>query len=160
LLREALRSYAGESALEIAAGNGGNLVMLTKGFEVVLGTDIVLPGMADWKALGADFLLADGASCIRLGSFDLVAFNPPYLNAEVGDDPSTEGGARLEVPMRFLKEALQVVKRTGRIVLVLNDQAQIGEFEAECRRQGFKLSRIAARHMFFEELSVYEASPI
>jgi methylase of polypeptide subunit release factors len=160
LLREALKTYSGGSALEIGAGNCGNLVMLAKGFETAVGTDIVMPGMTDWRASGADFLLADGASCLRLGYFDLVAFNPPYLLAEVADDPSTEGGVALEVPMRFLRDALRAVKLTGRIVMLLNDQAPIGEFEAECSRHGFRLSKVATRHLFFEELSVYEASAL
>jgi methylase of polypeptide subunit release factors len=160
LLRGVLKTYSGGSALEIGAGNCGNLLVLAKGFETTVGTDIVTPGMTDWRAPGADFLLADGASCLRLGSFDLVAFNPPYLPAEVADDPSTEGGATLEVPMRFLREALRTVKLTGKIVMLLNDQAPIGEFEAECSRHGFRLSKVVTRHLFFEDLSVYEASAL
>ena len=160
LLREVLKTYSGGSTLEIGAGNCGNLVVLAKGFETAVGTDIVMPEMTDWRTSGSDFLMADGASCLRLGSFDLVAFNPPYLPAEVADDPSTEGGAASEVPMRFLRDALRVVKLTGRIVMLLNDQAPIGEFEAECSRHGFRLSKVATRHLFFEELSVYEASAL
>jgi methylase of polypeptide subunit release factors len=160
LLRGVLKTYLGGSALEIGAGNCGNLAALAKGFEIAVGTDIVMPRMTDWRASGADFLIADGASCLRLGSFDLVAFNPPYLPAEVGDDPCTEGGTALEVPMRFLQDALRAVKLTGRIVMLLNDQAPIREFETECSRHGFRLSKIATRHLFFEELSVYEASAL
>lgn len=160
MLRGVLKTYSGGSALEIGAGNCGNLVALAKSFETAVGTDIVIPEMADWRTSGADFLMADGASCLRLGSFDLVAFNPPYLPAEVADDPSTEGGVALEVPMRFLLDALRAVKLTGRIVMLLNDQAPIGEFEAECSRHGFRLSKVATRHLFFEELSVYEASAL
>ena len=158
LLRGVLRTYTGGSALEIGAGNCGNLVALAQGFETVVGTDIVLPGMTDWRTRGADFLMADGASCFQVGSFDLVAFNPPYL-PEVTVDPSTEGGAGLEVPMKFLREALRAVKRTGRIVMILNDQAPTGEFKAECLHHGFRLTKVATKHLFFEELSVYEASP-
>jgi hypothetical protein len=62
--------------------------------------------------------------------------------------------------MKFLRDALRAVKPTGRIVMLLNDQAPIGEFEAECLRHGFKLSRVATRHLFFEELCVYEASAL
>ncbi|MGD1054971.1 MAG: hypothetical protein ABR867_02680 [Nitrososphaerales archaeon] len=160
LLRGVLKTHSGGSALEIGAGNCGNLIVLAKGFETAVGTDIFMPEMTDWRASGADFLIADGASCLRLGSFDLVAFNPPYLPTEVGDDPSTEGGASLEVPMRFLRDALGAVKVTGKIVMLLNDQAHVGEFEAECSRHGFRLSKVATRHLFFEELSVYEASAL
>ncbi|MGD0145560.1 MAG: hypothetical protein ABSB53_01750 [Nitrososphaerales archaeon] len=158
LLRGVLKTYSGGSALEIGSGNCGNLVVLAKCFETAVGTDITMPWMTDWRTSGADFLMADGASCLRSGIFDLVAFNPPYLPAEVAGDPSIEGGAALEVPMKFLRDALLAVKLTGRIVMLLNDQAPIGEFEAECSRHGFRLSKVATRHLFFEELSVYEAS--
>ncbi|MGD0318656.1 MAG: hypothetical protein ABSB56_03035 [Nitrososphaerales archaeon] len=160
LLKGVLKTYSGGSALEIGAGNCGNLIVLAQSFETAVGTDIVMPGMTDWRDSGADFLMADGASCLRLGSFDLVTFNPPYLPFEVADDPSTEGGAALEVPMRFLRDALRAVKLTGRIVMLLNDQAAIGEFEAECSRHGFRLAKVATKHMFFEDLSVYEASAL
>jgi tRNA1(Val) A37 N6-methylase TrmN6 len=159
-LREILRTYSGGIALEIGAGNGGNLMMLAKGFKTTVGTDIVLPEMTDWRASGVDFVIADGASCVRAGSFDLVAFNPPYLPLEVGDDSSIEGGAALEVPMKFLREALRAIKRKGRIVMLLNDRAPIGEFEAECSRRGFRLTKVASRHLFFEELLAYEASEL
>jgi len=158
LLRGALKTYAGENALEIGAGNCGNLIVLALGFETAVGTDTVMPGMTDWRGSGADFLMADGASCLRSSSFDLVTFNPPYLPAEVADDPSTEGGVSLEVPMRFLQDALRAVKPTGKIVMLLNDQAVIEEFEAECSRHAFKLAKVATKHLFFEDLSVYEAS--
>jgi release factor glutamine methyltransferase len=160
LLREVLRTYSGVSALEIGAGNCGSLVELSKGFVTAVGTDIVKPEMTDWRTSGADFLMADGASCLRTGVFDLVAFNPPYLLAEVTDDPATEGGAALEVPMRFLRNALRAVKVTGRIIMLLNDQAPIAEVEAECSRHGFRLAKVATRHLFFEELAVYEASAL
>jgi len=160
LLRGVLGTCSGGSALEIGAGNCGNLVVLATGFETVVGTDIIMPEMTDWRISGSNLVMADGASCLRSGSFDLVAFNPPYLPAEVADDPTTEGGAALEVPMRFLRDALRAVKLTGRIVILLNDQAPMGEFETECSRHGFTLAKVATRHLFFEELSVYEATAL
>ena len=159
LLKETLKSYSGGLALEIGAGNGGNLVMLANGFQTTVGTDIAMPGMTDWRTPGANFVIADGASCLRSGSFDLVAFNPPYLPIEVGDDPATEGGPNLEVPKAFLQDAFRTVRRTGRIVMLLNNQALISEFEAQCSREGFRLTKVANKHLFFEELTVYEASP-
>jgi release factor glutamine methyltransferase len=157
LLREVLKAYSGGSVLEIGAGNGGNLVALANAFAMTVGTDIVLPGMTDWKTSGVNFLIADGAGCIRGGSFDLVAFNPPYLPGEAATDPSTEGGLGLEVPMKFLRDALRTLKRTGRIVMLLNDQAPVGEFEAECSRHRFRMAKVASKRLFFEELAVYEA---
>ena len=158
LLRGALQGLSGGSCLEIGAGNCGNLLQLKKGFGLVVGTDLMRPAATDWKGKGIDFVLAEGASCLRSGSFDLVAFNPPYIPVKVSDDRAVEGGARLEVPKSFLREALRTVKVTGRVVFILNDDADIGEFEAICAENSFELERVANRRVFFEELAVYSAA--
>lgn len=158
LLRNVLGSYSGGSALEIGAGNGGSLIELRRRFDRVVGTDIRRPGAHDWKGAGTDYILADGAACLKDEAFDLVAFNPPYLPLAVADDVAVEGGENLEVPTRFLLEALRTVKRTGMVVFLINDQAPVEVFEAECARKGFAIKKVAVKHFFFEELTVYEAS--
>lgn len=154
--REALRAYKGETCLEIGAGNGGNLVDLAKRFKVVAGTDLVRPGMEDWKSMGTNYLLADGATCFRDSLFDLVAFNPPYLRG-VGD-PAVEGGKDLEAPMRFLREALRVARTDGSVIMLLNGDTAVEDFERLSSERGFRLRRLATRHLFFEDLAVYRAS--
>ena len=130
---------------------------LARRFETVVGTDVRRPGMDDWKG-GGQFLMADCASCFRDSSFDLVAFNPPYLREDAITDIAIDGGGGLEVPKMFLEEALRVVRTTGRVVMLLNDHADICEFERTCAASGFYLRRIRSKRVFFEELSVYEAS--
>ena len=156
LLRDALKDYSGDSCLEIGAGNGGSLIELRKRFGVVVGTDILLPGMGDWRSEGVNFVLADRASCMRPSMFDLVAFNPPYLKAEV-NDTAVDGGEDLQVSLGFLQEALRVVKKSGMILFLLNGEADIRAFASLCRKSGFTLERVASRRLFFEELSVYFA---
>ena len=158
LLREALEGRSGESCLEIGAGNGGNLVKLAERFKLVVGTDLVRPSMTDWKEAGADFVLTDGASCLREEAFDLVAFNPPYIPAPVRDR-AVDGGVSLEVPKKFLQEAVRAAKRGGEIVCVLNGEAKLEEFRRIVRRKGFALQPLATRKLFFEELTAYLALP-
>jgi methylase of polypeptide subunit release factors len=159
-LRDALRPYAGQTCLEIGTGNAGNLIELAQRFRTVVGTDLVRPLMADWMAKGANFVLADGSSCLRDSCVDLVAFNPPYLREEGTGDRTVEGGVELEAPRRFLEDALRVVKQEGKIVLLLNGDADLEKFWPLCARRGFGLKRLATRHLFFEELSAYEASEV
>jgi len=159
LLRRALSEYSGGSCLEIGAGNAGALVELAARFDTAVGTDLVRPAMLDWKDVGAEFILANGASCLRSSTFDLVAFNPPYIPAAVEADPSVEGGEGLEVPLMFLKEALRVVKSDGRVVMLLNDGADLARFREVCAGSGFRIERVASQRVFFEELAVYAASP-
>jgi len=156
LLRKALGEHSGQACLEIGAGNGGNLVDLAGRFELVVGTDLVRPGMDDWRD-GGNYVLADGASCLRGSAFDLVAFNPPYLPEEV-EDRAVDGGRGLEVPKRMLREALGAVKRDGEVMFLLNDHANVQEFEEICAEEGFRMERVRAQRVFFEELAVYRAS--
>ena len=158
LLRSAFRGMAGGSCLEIGAGNGGNLIELAERFRLVVGTDLVRSAASDWRGKRIEFLLTDAASCFRTETFDLVAFNPPYLREEISDDRAVEGGRALEVPKAFLREALRTVKRTGKVVFLLNDEADIAEFEEICSERSFVMTRVATRRAFFEELSVYSAA--
>jgi len=158
LLRGALQGLSGERFLEIGAGNCGTLLDMRRRFLLAVGTDVMRPAGHDWKGKGIEFLLADGASCVRSGTFDLVAFNPPYLAVEVSEDRAVEGGKNLEVPKAFLREALRVVKRTGRIVFLLNDEADTEEFEEICSESSFAMALVATKRVFFEELSVYSAA--
>ena len=156
LLRRSLGGRSGERCLEIGAGNGGNLVHLSARFRFVVGTDLVRPSMADWKAAGADFVIADGASCVRSRVFDLVAFNPPYLRAEV-EDRAVDGGRGLEVPKKFLRDALRVAKEGAEVLFVLNDEAELSEFRGISEAAGFDLRPLASERLFFEELTVFSA---
>jgi len=156
LIRKVLRDHSGESALEIGAGNGGNLVELAGHFGLVVGTDIVRPGMTDWRGKGVQFVLADRATCLKDSAFDLVAFNPPYLQGEIVDS-AIDGGVDLEVPHRFLDEALRVVKPSGKVVFLLSDEAEFGELEMVCAAKRFRAHKVASERGFFEELSVYIA---
>ncbi|MDG6982898.1 MAG: hypothetical protein JRM74_05530 [Nitrososphaerota archaeon] len=156
LLREVLRGRSGRACLEIGAGNGGGLLELSKGFEMVAGTDLARPAMRDWQA-SADFLLADRASCFRDGTFDLVAFNPPYVAGQGSGDPAVDGGPGLEVPMAFLEGALRAVKKGGSVVFLLNQEAEVERFRKVCNAHGFELRPLVSKKLFFEVLSVYEA---
>jgi release factor glutamine methyltransferase len=158
LLKKALVRHRGEKCLEIGTGNGGVLSDLSKRFAVATGTDLARPAAMPRRD-NETFVLADEASCFRDSSFDLVAFNPPYL-AEAGTgDAATDGGLPLQAPMAFLQEALRAVKRSGTVVFLLNDQANVKEMEDACARKGFGLRRVSSARVFFEELTIYEASP-
>jgi len=160
LLRKALETRKGGRFLEIGAGNGGTLVELTKRYGLVVGTDTMMPAMADWKDSGANFVLADGASCIRRSAFDLVAFNPPYVPVKAEEDATVGGGEQLEVPKAFLRDSLKVVRRGGEILFLLNNEANLDEFRRICAGKGFDLKAIVTQRVFFEELTAYSAKAI
>jgi release factor glutamine methyltransferase len=156
LLRRALEGRSGDACLEIGAGNGGTLAELSKRFKTVAGTDLFRPGMADWQD-GASYVLSDLASCFRDEAFDLVAFNPPYVRGDGTGDRAVDGGRGLEVPLEFLTEALRTVRKDGSVVFLLNQDADLAEFEEVCERRGFMIRAVTSQRLFFEVLSVYEA---
>lgn len=158
LLRKAIEARSGRACLEIGAGNGGTLVKLSKNFELSVGSDIVRPDMEDWSGAGADYVLSDLATCFRDGTFDTVLFNPPYLPSEGIEDPAVDAGRDDEVPLAFLREALRVVKGSGSVIMLLSRENLPDKFRWECEQKGFSLAQIEGRHLFFEEISVYEAS--
>jgi len=157
LLRKAIRGLSGRACLEIGAGNGGNLVAVSRDFQLAVGTDLVGPGMDDWSQAGANFLLSDLASCFRDETFDMVMFNPPYLSSEEIEDPAVDAGREGEVTLAFLREALRVVRGSGVVLMILSQGNPLESVRTECERRGFKLTRIESVRLFFEELTVYRA---
>jgi release factor glutamine methyltransferase len=157
LIRRALAGRRGGACLELGAGNGGNMILASKGYGTVVGTDLSKPAMMDWKEHGG-YVLADGGSCFRSGVFDLVFFNPPYVPEEETGDQTVDGGRGLEVPKELLKEALRVVRERGTVLFLLNDEAEIGEFQEICRQRGFGVRRVLSERLFYEVISVYEAT--
>lgn len=159
LVRRVLRRYSGERCLEIGAGNGGGLVGLSETFGQAVGTDLARPSDTSWKRANVDFVLADAASCFREGSFDLVAFNPPYLPSDRIDDIAVDGGEEgLEVALRFLDEAIRVLGEDGRVIALISSESPAERLTEECQGRGFSMRMIAEEHLFFEDLMVYEVS--
>ncbi len=157
LLRRSLRGFKGGVCLEIGSGNSGNIMDLLERFDLVVGTDLVRPSMTDWRGTRANVVLTDAASSLRDCAFDLVAFNPPYLRGGV-DDGATDGGEGMEVPGRFLAEALRVVKPAGKIVFLVNTDSDADAMGRACAEKGFRLELVDSMRVFFEELRVYSAS--
>lgn len=145
--------------LEIGVGNGGNLRIANKLFRLVVGTDII-----DLKKLKKEFpfaeiVISDRATCFRSEVFDLVAFNPPYVPSSELLDKSLDGGPNgLEVPLLFLESALNVVKKDGKIVMLVSDEGKISLLVDYCSQNSLSICKVSEKKMFFENLLVFEIS--
>lgn len=156
-LARALRNYEGDSCLEMGFGSGAILDSLIPRFKTVVGTDIISVAQAAEAKRDAEVVLADRATCFRDGSFDLVTFNPPYLPSELIEDPAVDGGrGGIQVPLSFLVEALRVVKKEGKIVLLLSDEGDVEGFREFCENRGLVVRQVASAGVFFENLLVFE----
>ena len=159
LLREVIRGRSGDSCLEIGTGNAGGLIELSERYEIAAGTDLVAPASFDWRGGRGSFLLADAASCFRDECFDLVVFNPPYLPSETIEDLAVDGGVGgIEVPLHFLREAMRVVRKRGRILMLLSSENPLEQIRRECSAKGFEVQKVAEKRLFYEELYVFEAA--
>jgi release factor glutamine methyltransferase len=156
-LARVLRAYRGEVCLEIGFGSGAVLDSLLPRFGLVVGTDVLSVAQAVAAKGEAEVIVADRATCFRDETFDLVAFNPPYLPSDGIADRAVDGGeGGIEVPLAFLNESLRVVRRDGVIVVLLSDEGDIDGFRTFCERKGLTFQEKGKTNLFFENLFVFE----
>jgi len=160
LLGEYLSKMEGSgSILEIGVGGGGNLskLELLRKFDRIVGTDLInLALIRKELPRSVELVVADKASCFRADTFDIVAFNPPYLPSESIEDRATDGGrGGVEVPLQFLNSALSVLKIGGRIVLLLSSDDSLEDLEQFCEERNLSLAKVAESALFFEWLFVF-----
>ena len=90
------------------------------------------------------------------GPFDVVAFNPPYLEGPPQDDldRAWQGGHQgSDVSLQFLAGLERVLAPTGRAYLLLSRANEAARRAAEKR---FHVAVVSAKRLFFEELEVLE----
>ncbi len=156
MLARELASHRGESCLEIGFGSGAILESISPRFETVVGTDIVSVADAVAAKGSAEVVLADRAACFRERTFDLVAFNPPYLPSNGIEDATVDGGrGGLEVPLAFLEDALRVLRPGGTVVALLSDEADLDGFIRACKERGLRIEEKARTKLFYESLVVF-----
>jgi release factor glutamine methyltransferase len=157
LLIKALSSQSGGRFLEIGFGSGAILHSLLPRFSLVVGTDVLPKDRAPRDLGSAELVLSDGAGCFREETFDVVAFNPPYLPSEGILDRTVDGGrGGVEVPLRFLEDALRVLRDGGRIFVLLSDLGDLKTFLSRCETLNVRVREVQRVRLFFESLVVYE----
>ncbi len=155
--RDEIRKYRGTNFLEIGTGRGSNLLEVSRNFQQVVGTDIHLNRLAYEDQQNIEFVRTDSASCFREMSFEVVAFNPPYLPSEKIVDPTVNGGkGGVEVAKHFLEDAVTVLKEHGKILILLSSASSIEAFREYCLEEHLIFRRIANRRLFYETLTIYE----
>ncbi len=163
LLIEALELSGGEQALDMGTGTGIVALHMAQEAEWVLGVDSnpyaveLARRNAELNGVrNVEFRLSDLFSNVH-ESFDLIVFNSPYLPPEAVREPvesSWYGGAPLIE--RFLAGAHRHLKPGGRILLLFSSLTGLGEVEGALRRHGYSWYMRAKKHIFFEDLYVFE----
>lgn len=91
------------------------------------------------------------------GSFDLITLNPPYLPGDYEEDEELLGGENgVEISQRFLKESANHLKSDGVILLIASSRSDLDRLEETGKDIGYSLSIIDKKHVFFEDIILYE----
>lgn len=160
LLLESIRLLEGERFLEV--GTGAGLVALhaarrTRAVATDANRTAVELARANARRNGLDLSVVHTNLAAALkGPFDVVAFNPPYLEGRPMDglDLAWAGGAQgSAVSLRFLAELPRILAPGGRAYLLLSRLNASARTEA---RKRFRVRVAARRRLFFEELEVLE----
>lgn len=160
LLLESVRLGRGERFLEVGTGTG--LVALHAarlGPTVATDANEAAVRLARANArrnrLPLQVVRTNLAAGIR-GPFEVVAFNPPYLEGRPRDelDRAWAGGNEgSEISLRFLGDLPRVLGAEGRAYLLLS------RANAEARRSAetaFQVRLVSSKRLFFEDLDVLE----
>lgn len=156
LLAEVASSLSGKNAIEIGCGNCYILEKITESFEVAVGTDLLRPE----RGKGLDIFLADGASCFREESFDVALCNPPYLPSDKLQDTAVDAGRDCELIRKLASDAMRVLKRGGKLYILLSSLSKPEDFIREWRSDGYMVNLVKERRIFFESLFVFEVVKI
>jgi release factor glutamine methyltransferase len=160
LLLDSVRLDGGERFLEVGTGTGlialhaaqhGRATATDANREAVR----LARSNARRNGLPLAVVLTHLMACLR-GPFDVVAFNPPYLEGPPRDelDRAWSGGHQgSEVSLGFLADLDRVLSQGGRTYLLLSRANEAARRAAEER---FRVRVVASRRLFFEELEVLE----
>lgn len=106
-----------------------------------------------------EFVKSDLFENIGERQFDLILFNPPYLQAEEGaDEPSWSGGGEGgEVILRFLRDSPRHLSPGGRILLIVSSQTGI---DMEKVGRAYRIETLEEVPLFFEVLRCLLLEPV
>ncbi len=160
LLMAGISVAPGERFLEVGTGTG-LIALHAAAFTSAVATD------ADPRAVGLaranarrnrvamEVVRCDLMAGVR-GPFDVVAFNPPYLEGGAEDEEGRAwhgGPSGSEVAMRFLRDLPRVLARGRRAYLLLSRANGPARELAEAT---YRVRVVASKPLFFERLDVLE----
>jgi release factor glutamine methyltransferase len=97
------------------------------------------------------------------GSFDVIAFNPPYLPGKATSttwiEKAWSGGEEgSEVAVRFLRDAWRHLNPGGRIYIILSSVGGLMSV-LKAAKERYSAEMLIEQHMFFESIFAYKLEP-
>lgn len=147
----------GNNALDIGTGSGYLAKVLILNFDLVVATDI------NYDSIKKAHIVIDNCVCCNAADalgvdFDLVICNMPYLPSDEIVDVTVDGlHEGLEVPLRIIKAAKDVLKKNGKLIFLTSSLANYKKLLELTESLEFQIKIVATKKMFFEELILVEA---
>ena len=156
-LADYIKNEKGKSALDIGTGSGYLASILEKSFSVVVGTDLVFNVLKKQEYFATNNVCCNGADAINQ-QFDLVICNMPYLNTDEVSDVRTDGGRDgLEIPIKIIDSVKSCIKLGGKFIYVTSSLSDFKKLVSYTKLEGFDVSILAKKKLFFEELILIQA---
>ena len=162
LLLAAVSLSPGERFLEVGTGTGLlalHAARITESCATDVNPDAVALARANAQRnrlkLGA--VRADLMTGLK-GPFDVVAFNPPYLEGRADTDPDRAwlgGDLGSEVSIRFLRDLPRILSPAGRAYILLS---RANAPARELAESMFRVEVVGSKALFFEKLEALELS--
>ncbi len=158
----------GKIALDMGCGSGlqginAFLLGAKKVFFADIDGNAVANARQNAKALGfskiASFKKTNLFSALKGKRFDLIVFNPPYVDSGVQKKwLDTDGGKKgREVLDAFLKQAKKHLGKNGLLFFVQSSLNGEQKTKKILKEAGFEFEVVAQKRLFFEELVVFRA---
>jgi len=151
-----IKNEKGKTALDMGTGSGYLGKILSNNFETVVATDINF--MASKKAHESIeyCVCCNGADALKL-DFDLIVCNLPYLPSDEISDSAVDGLKEgVDVPMKMIISASNVLKQTGKLIYMTSSLANHLELVNRTEQLGFSTKILGKKKLFFEELILVE----
>lgn len=149
--------------LDLGCGTGIVAIAAAKAGAKVTATDMSKEavGLTMWNAKSNNVHV----ECIRSdlldgmkGTFDIIAFNAPYLPEEVKKgNEAWAAGADLQVIRRAVEQAKERLNPNGALLLAISSLTGMGKVRKLLESNGFRHETVAERKVPWETLSVLKA---
>lgn len=155
LLQKHIKDYSKGLVLDMGTGSGIQAEEAVKYADKVIAVDINPEVIRQHKEI--EFRESDLFSNVN-EKFDLIIFNAPYLPNDPKDpDVALDGGPEgYEVIERFFKEAKNLLKQNGVILLLFSSFSKKEKIDLILKEENYKYQEVDKQHIHFEDLYVYE----